>query len=51
MMIYTTLNNFYVLNKYTEMKSTWLLCFYAFIAAGGGVGVSGIVFYESDVLW
>ncbi len=22
----------YVLNKYTDMKSTWLLCFYAFIA-------------------
>ncbi len=24
--------HFYVLNKYTDMKSTWLLCFYAFIA-------------------
>ncbi len=23
--------HFYVLNKYTDMKPTWLLCFYAFI--------------------
>ncbi len=32
------------------MKSTWLLCFYAFIAARGGGGGS-IVFYDSDILW
>ncbi len=31
------------------MKSTRLLCFYAFIVAGGGG--SGIVFYDSDILW
>ncbi len=30
------------------MKSTRLLCFYAFIAAGGG---GGIVFSDSDILW
>ncbi len=24
--------HFYVLNKYNDMKLTWLLCFYAFIA-------------------
>ncbi len=32
MMIYAMVNAFLLLNKYTDMKSTWLLCFYAFIA-------------------
>ncbi len=43
--------HFYVLNKYTDMKSTWFLCFYAFIAGGvegAALSFTTVMFYGKN---